>query len=261
MMRNLIEGVVMHTHTLLEGMREGDLEDLVLPMVTIDEYASKLDENAIVLGFYVQDRDAAEDLNRFVQKSPVEMLDTEVSPAPDQHGYYICFIELLNDRRIVENIEAIMAEVSPLVGNSEWQMRLRGLDGVKPFNPKTLDKRFTDLRAKVAAEDEQTDGKVMEFLKPSDLHDVVIENDSIKLVGAAGTITATISAIGDTDMLLSDHQLTESAISLDFKVVSQSVKIAQILGEHWTATQIGSKTLLQRTECSDALLLTDATLA
>ena len=112
-----------------------------------------------------------------------------------------------------------------------------------------------------AAKIEQTDGKVMEFLKPSDLHDVVIENDSIKLVGAAGTITATISAIGDTDMLLSDHQLTESAISLDFKVVSQSVKIAQILGEHWTATQIGSKTLLQRTECSDALLLTDATLA
>ena len=227
-MRNLIEGVVMHTHTLLEGMREGDLEDLVLPMVTIDEYASKLDENAIVLGFYVQDRDAAEDLNRFVQKSPVEMLDTEVSP---------------------------------LVGNSEWQMRLRGLDGVKAFNAKTLDKRFTDLRAKVAAEDEQTDGKVMEFLKPSDLHDVVIENDAIKLVGAAGTITATIAAIGDTDMLLSDHQLTESAISLDFKVVSKSVKIAQILGEHWTATQIGSKTLLQRTESSDALLLIDATLA
>lgn len=259
-MRNLIEGVVMHT-TLTEGMREGDLEDLVLPMVTIDEYASKLDENAIVLGFYVQDRDAAEDLNRFIQKSPVEMLDTEVSPAPDQHGYYICFIELLNDRRIVENIEAIMAEVSPLVGNSEWQMRLRGLEGVKAFNAKTLDKRFTDLRAKVAAEAEHTDGKVMEFLKPSDLHDVIIENETIQMIGRGGTITATISAIGDMDVLITNHRLDESAVDLDFKVVSKGVKIAHILGEHWTATQIGSKTLLQRTECSDALLLDDATLA
>ena len=258
-MRNLIEGVVMHTHTLLEGMREGDLEDLVLPMITIDEYASKLDENAIVIGFYVQDRDAAEDLNRFIQKSPVEMLDTEVSPAPDQHGYYICFIELLNDRRIVENIETIMAEVSPLVANTEWQMRLRGLEGVKKFSSKTLDKRFTDLRAKVAAAANDSEGKVMEFLKPSDLHDVVIEDTTIRLVGRAGTITATFEAIGETDVLMSDHNLSESAVCLDFKVVSQGVKIAQILGEHWTATQIGSKTLLQRTESTEALILDHAT--
>ena len=258
-MRDLIEGVEMHT--LLEGMREGDLEDLVLPMITIDEYASKLDENAIVLGFYVQDRDAADDLNRFIQKSPVEMLDTEVSPAPDQHGYYICFIELLNDRRIVESIETLLAEVSPLVGNSEWQMRLRGLKGVQKFNAKTLDKRFTDLRARVASEAEEDNGKVMEFLQPSDLQDVMIESSTIRLVSRIGTITATIDAIGDMDVLLADHNLTESAVSLDFKIVSQSVKIAQILGEHWTATQIGSKTLLQRTECSEALLLSHATLA
>jgi hypothetical protein len=140
-------------------------------------------------------------------------------------------------------------------------MRLRGLEGVKKFSSKTLDKRFTDLRAKVAAEADDSNGKVMEFLKPSDLHDVVIENGTIQLVGRAGTITATFGAIGETDVLLTDHSLTESAVSLDFKVVSQNVKIAQILGEHWTATQIGSKTLLQRTECAEALLLDHATLA
>lgn len=245
---------------LNEGMREGDLEDMVLPMVTIDEYASKLDENAIVIGFYVQDRDAADDLNRFVQKSPVEMLDTEVSPAPDQHGYYIVFIELMNDRRIVEHIETILAEVSPLVGNEDWQMRLRGLKGVKKFNSKTLDKRFTDLRAKAAAAAEQGSERVMEFLKPSDLHDVVIEGDAVRLTGRGGTISAKIAGIGEMDALYSEHNLNESAISLDLKIVSQSVKIAQILGEHWTATQIGPVTVLQRTECSDALLLSEASL-
>ena len=151
--------------------------------------------------------------------------------------------------------------MSPLVGNSEWQMRLRGLKGVQKFNAKTLDKRFTDLRARVASEAEEDNGKVMEFLQPSDLQDVMIESSTIRLVSRIGTITATIDAIGDMDVLLADHNLTESAVSLDFKIVSQSVKIAQILGEHWTATQIGSKTLLQRTECSEALLLSHATLA
>lgn len=246
---------------LSEGLREGDLEDLVLPMITIDEYASKLDENAIVLGFYIQDRDAADDLNRFIQKSPVEILDTEVSPAPDQHGYYIVFIELLNDRRIVDNISSIMAEISPLVANDEWQMRLRGLKGVKKFDPKVLDKRFTDLRAQVAAAADEGSDKVMEFLKPSDLHDVVIEGDIIRLVGRISTITARIAGCGEINSLYETHRLSESAVALDMRSVSQSVKIAQILGEHWTATQIGRTTLLQRTESSEALLLVGATLA
>lgn len=242
---------------LNEGMREGDLEDLVLPMITIDEYASKLDDNAIVIGFYVQDHDAAEDLNRFIQKSPVEMMDTEVSPAPDQHGYYIVFIELMNDQRIVEHIQAIIAEVSPLVANDDWQMRLRGLKGVKKFNAEMLDRRFTDLRAKAAAGSKSDTMRVMEFLQPSDLHDVFIEGTTLLMKGRGGTIHAQISAIGELNDLYESHKLNEAAIALDLKNVSQSVKIAQMLGEQWTATQMGEITVLQRTESADALLLSE----
>jgi hypothetical protein len=58
----------MRRSKLYEGMWSGDLADLVQPLVSIDEYASKIDPNAIAVGFYVQDKDAADDLNRFIQK-------------------------------------------------------------------------------------------------------------------------------------------------------------------------------------------------
>jgi len=67
---------------LREGLREGDLADLVLPMISVDEYESRIDKSqAIVIGFYVQDENAANDLNRFVQKSALPLLGTEVSRA------------------------------------------------------------------------------------------------------------------------------------------------------------------------------------
>lgn len=128
----------MHRSKLLEGMWAGDLADLVQPLVSIDEYQSKIDPDAIAIGFYVNDKDAADDLNRFIQKSPVSIIDSDVSPAPDQRGYYIVFVELSFNDRIVPNIEAVLGEVSPLVDVQEWQMKARNLDGLVPFDAERL---------------------------------------------------------------------------------------------------------------------------
>lgn len=123
---------------LLEGMWAGDLADLVQPLVSIDEYASKLDASAIAIGFYVQDRDAADDLNRFIQKSPVTIIDADVSPAPDQRGYYLVFVELAFNERVVANIASLLEEISPLVAIEAWKMRVRNLDGLYDFDLERL---------------------------------------------------------------------------------------------------------------------------
>ena len=38
---------------LNEGLKELDLQDLVLPLVSVDEYESKIDEEAIVVAFFI----------------------------------------------------------------------------------------------------------------------------------------------------------------------------------------------------------------
>jgi hypothetical protein len=253
--------------TLNEGMRPGDLEDLVLPMLTIDEYESKLDDDAIVMGFYVSDKDAAGDLNRYIQKSPVQMLDTEVSPAPDQHGYYIVFIELLNDIRIVDNMEAILEEVSPLTATEEWQMRLRGNEeGVMPFSSKVLSHRFAELRSENVdgepggghAEHPETESRVMEFFQPSDLKNVVIEGHRLVLTGHDSEFRAEIVAFGEAESLLDSYNLSESAFSLNLTDIAKSLKMTRLLGDGWMSSRLGEHSILQHVGSDSALLLRNA---
>lgn len=137
----------MHRSKLNEGMWANDLADLVQPLVSIDEYSSKIDDSAIVVGFFVQDKDAAEDLDRFIQKSPVSIVDCEVSPAPDQRGYYIVFVELLFNDRLVANIGSLLGEISPLVGVENWQVKCRNLEGLVRFDGEKLSKVLNVNRA------------------------------------------------------------------------------------------------------------------
>lgn len=242
-MKNIMNKIA-HSQTINEGLRRGDLEDMVLPMVTIDEYASKLDDTAIVLGFYVHDKDAADDLNRFIQKSPAELLDTDVSPAPDQRGYYIVFVEFMNDKKIVEGIKSVIEEVSSLVDNESWQMRLRGLKGVRNFDEKILNKRFEQLRQENITKDEVR-SKVMEFFKASDLHNVIIEGDKLSLVGNGVAIQATIKGFGNVQSLNESHNLNETSMSLGFGDVARSMKLSAIIGKGWTITGLGDMSLIQ----------------
>ena len=90
---------------LTEGLRKSDLDDLILPTISIDEFESKIDnETTIVVGLYINDIDPATDLSRFIEKSAVPILDTEVSPAPDEHGHYMVFIEFSRDKTFPKNL-------------------------------------------------------------------------------------------------------------------------------------------------------------
>jgi hypothetical protein len=244
---------------IIEGMRPRDLEDLVLPMITVDEYESKLDDDAVVFGFYVGDKDAAGDLNRFLQKSPMQILDTEVSPAPDQHGYYLVFIEMMNDKNLVKNIKSILDEVSPLTGNDSWQMRLRGHDGVIPFNAKLLGKRFAELRQDLDHDDaDETERRVIEFFTASDLKSLSVENRNLVLTGHDASFRGEIIALDSEENLLLRHGLNESAMSLDLKDIAESLKLTRLLGEGWLSSHFNDFTVLQRVGSDSSLLLRNA---
>lgn len=125
---------------LFEGMWANDLEDMIQPIVSIDEYASKIDQSAIAIGFFASDRDAADDLNRFIQKSPVPILDSDVSPAPDMRGYYLVFAEIQGNERLVDNIITLCGEVGMLGAIDSWKMKMRGIGHITDLDPKKIEK-------------------------------------------------------------------------------------------------------------------------
>lgn len=236
---------------LTEGMREGDLADLVLPLISVDEYQSKItdESEAIVFGFYVHDQAAADDLNRFLQKSAVPLLDTDVSPAPDQHGYFMVFIELANNARLPENVSDVLGEINSLVDIEEWQMRIRDLDDLMPFSPAAL------AHALKNPEDTLAEQAILQFLQPSALQVAMIDGDMLILQGSDERFVFEVVGFDHIDDLLIQQSLTETGIRYNMRAIARTDRIARILGEGWQVLELDQYTLLQHYDNLRALLL------
>lgn len=233
--------------SLTEGMRRGDLADLVLPLISVDEYDSKVDEkDAIVFGFYVADESASKDLNRFLQKSAVPLLDTEVSPAPDQQGYYMVFVELLDNDRLPQNISDLLSEIKMLVDIDEWEMRVRNHDGLIPFSERSLARALERGKHERKAED------VLEFLRPSALINAIVEDNMLVIEGSGERYAFELIDLQQTTDLT--PTLAES-ISLSMRAVARTNRLRRMLGESWQAWIAGQFTLLHRDNDSRTLLL------
>lgn len=231
---------------LLEGMRGGDLEDLVLPLISVDEYESKIDDDSIVVAFYVSEHGAAEDLNRYLQRSPIELLDTEISPAPDAQGYFMVFVELLRNKTFSENVTALLEEVAPLTNIDNWKMQVRGQDDLIPFDEQTL-RKIVDPENAALAE------SIYAFLKPSDLTDALVDEGMIRISGGHRTHTFEIIAFGEDAM--SQAGLMESAVSMKLDHVATSHHLATLLGAGWSVAFIGGHNVVQHCEHRDTLIL------
>lgn len=52
---------------LYEDLRENDLANLISSYISIDEYTSKIDEDNITVALFVNELDAAEELEDFIE--------------------------------------------------------------------------------------------------------------------------------------------------------------------------------------------------
>ena len=107
-----------------EGVEYGDLKSLITTNVSIAEFEPKTgtENDVVVLGFYADDEAPAQDLASFIEKSAVDVLDTEVSPAADEDGYYMVFVELDNED-LMTKVFSLIEDVSRLVDVDTWNLK------------------------------------------------------------------------------------------------------------------------------------------
>lgn len=207
------------TQQLNEGLKEGDLVDLVLPMLSIDEFSSKIDDNKIiVVGFYCFEEDAAHDLSNFIERSPVNVEDTEVSPAPSQEGYYLCFVEMRRSEQFPERLIRLLSEVSRLTGIPTWQFTSIGLKSgqVLSVTHENLSKHVT-LKPKSTS----TKDKIREWFAHSSLSDVLVEQDQITLQRGAVSWQLKLNSF--------DDQVPQQAMSCDQTHASTAIRLERLL--------------------------------
>ena len=110
---------------IFEGLRPGDLENLVLPEVTIDDFEPKSgsEDEVVVVTFRAKDDEPANDLASFIEKGSHDILDTEVSPSVDEDGNYLVFVEIKRNDSLFDTVKAIVKDVTRLVNIEQWQFQ------------------------------------------------------------------------------------------------------------------------------------------
>jgi hypothetical protein len=139
-----------HQYQLYEGLEYGDLAKLVHNKLHIDEFKSKMGEDAdiMVLSIKTFEKKAAEDLMNFIERGYEWVLDADISTGELDDGDYLVFIELERTPSAVKHIVELIEDIINLTKQkfSEWRFQYqknkneypideRKLKAILPLNP------------------------------------------------------------------------------------------------------------------------------
>lgn len=113
--------------SLRENLERGDLKRLVHNELHIDEYKSKMGDDAdvCVVSFKVNGKQPSTDLVNFIEKGYEYVLDADVSSGEKEGGDYLVFVELDRTPELPHQIIKIMEDILNLTEQklSDWRVR------------------------------------------------------------------------------------------------------------------------------------------
>ena len=220
---------------LNEGLRLGDLEGMVLPMLTIDEFSSKIDDNKmIVVGFYCQEEDPAHDLSNFIERSPATVQDTDVSPAPSKEGYYLTFAEIARNEQFPEHLEKLLQDVSRLTNIQQWQFTSIKLPKAKLelVTPSNI-RKYVDCKQR----SNKPQHKVQEWLAESSLSDVQMLDTHLQLIREGVEWNLEFVGLGQARV--------PSVISFDETVNNLALRLERLLEGGYSVHAMGKNLIIE----------------
>ncbi len=112
---------------LKEGLQEQELIDLVSERILVDIFEPKYgdESNVVVIAFEVQYEQPAKDLGNFLEQGPFDLLDVDVSSAPNDDENYYVFVELYRNSKLFEKVNSMLVNIQNLVNKkpSEYLFR------------------------------------------------------------------------------------------------------------------------------------------
>lgn len=108
---------------LEESLRQNDLEYLVSPYVSVDQYTSKLSEDNITVAFFCNEREVAADLSDFLEKMYfVEIRDIEISDTLTEDNKYILYVEFDRNQQFPKILVDVLDSINFLINKElkDW---------------------------------------------------------------------------------------------------------------------------------------------
>lgn len=221
------------------GLRYGELVDMVLPLISVDEYHPKsgMVEEIIVIAFFCKDELPAVDLDEFIDKSIIDFVDSEVSPNPNDEGYYLVFVEFKRQPNFWLKLYALVKDIENVTGDIEWTVQPYLVD--KLF--KLTDTELHDLV--ITKQDEymprsEFEQTVESYFQDSNL--LLFEKDDthIRMGGSGVPVTFEFAGFGITDRMINRLRLNEHPIDLEHTSMALG-SLRGMLGGNWEIQTVG----------------------
>jgi len=166
----------MANYNLTEGLELGDLTRLVKPTLSIDTFCSKMgeDKDIVTVAFTVMNKEPAEDLEGFLEKSYSWILDADLSSSEDDDGNYVVFVELERTPKAADYIFKMVEDVLNLTDQKlkDWTFTYFKDKKELPITLELLQKKIIKTPEKYEArtdksESEDEDSKLAAKIKES----------------------------------------------------------------------------------------------
>lgn len=129
---------------LFEGLEQDDLIRLVHPKIHLDEFKSKMGDDAdiLVASFKVQEKEPANDLMSFIERGYEWVLDADVSTGELDDGDYLVFVEMERSPAASKQITELIEDILNLTGQklSEWRFQYQKSKLEYPISPDNIRK-------------------------------------------------------------------------------------------------------------------------
>lgn len=215
---------------LHEGLKSGDLKDLIKPVFEIDSYKSKMgdDENVVVLAFEVVGKQPAADLVDFVEKGYDFVLDADSSGGEDENGAYKVFVEIERSRKIERQINELMYGLSELSDMENWRFRY-----YKDYHSKSV----SEMSGAIPSSSEEYNARIerifenemRHFFRKSPLDYLLIENDIVRFKRPFNNpINMKLVQHGNRDIISS----LAGAVRVDEGSMSETIWLTKYFGNY-----------------------------
>ena len=129
--------------TLNESLRQNDLEYLVSPYVSVDQYTSKIKSDNITIAFFCNQLEVAKDLVDFLEKLyPIEISDIEIAETLTEDNKNIVYVELERNQLFPKVLIDIIDSINFLINCDvdDWDFITFGMKDKQKLSYEAIEK-------------------------------------------------------------------------------------------------------------------------
>lgn len=118
----------MEKRIIFEGLDFHDMENQILPLVTVDEYAAKMgeDRDIVTLSFIVKSEAAGNDLVDWFERGYDWVLDASLSEGEVEPNRWLVFVEITRRSTVPSRIVELIKDLKTLTNLkvTEWDVQV-----------------------------------------------------------------------------------------------------------------------------------------